>query len=146
MADQSFTYKDEDVLVNPQATALIDAKYEHKTFEFVRSQRQKKRVFRGVKEVKKALRRNQKGLLVLAADTHPFDVISFLPVKAEKLNVPYFFVKSKRVLSAACGTMLTASAVLVQRPDDAKDLEDFNKLVEKAKMLQKKQQTTIFTD
>lgn len=63
-------------------------------------------VRRGVKEVGKSIRRNEKGyvcttleviprVLVLAADIFPVDVISHLPVLAEENSIPYVFVSSR---------------------------------------------------
>jgi H/ACA ribonucleoprotein complex subunit 2 len=51
---------------------------------------------RGVKEVVKALRKGEKGLLVLAANITPIDVLSHLPVLAEDAaGVEYVWVVSK---------------------------------------------------
>ena len=91
----SFTINESDVLINDLANPIIEAKYEKKTFEFVFEQQKKKNVFRGVKEVKKAIRKNHKGLVILSADTHPFDVISAFPVTCEEKNLKYYYVRSK---------------------------------------------------
>ena len=61
---------------------------------------------RGVKEVVKSIRKNEKGyrfdirfviprVLVLAANISPIDVISHLPVLAEENGIPYVFVSTK---------------------------------------------------
>ena len=47
----------------------------------------------------KGLRKGEKGIVVLAGDISPIDVISHLPVLCEDNDVPYVFVTSKvRVL------------------------------------------------
>lgn len=51
---------------------------------------------RGVKEVVKALRKGEKGLLLLASNITPVDVISHLPLMAEEASgVEYCWVLSK---------------------------------------------------
>jgi H/ACA ribonucleoprotein complex subunit 2 len=68
---------------------------------------------RGVKEVVKALRKNEKGLCVLAGDISPIDVISHIPGICEEGGIPYVYVNSKADLGAAAGTKRPTSVVLV---------------------------------
>ncbi|CEQ40110.1 SPOSA6832_01700, partial [Sporobolomyces salmonicolor] len=44
---------------------------------------------RGVKEVVKSLRKGEKGIVVLAADISPLDILTHIPVLAEESNCPY---------------------------------------------------------
>lgn len=62
---------------------------------------QRKQIKRGVKEVVKAIRKNAKGLLVIAGDISPIDVITPLPVLCEEADIPYIYVPSKEELGAA---------------------------------------------
>ncbi|CRK46154.1 hypothetical protein BN1723_016648, partial [Verticillium longisporum] len=68
---------------------------------------------RGVKEVVKTLRKSPAaapgrtsfpGVLIIAADISPMDVIAHLPVLCEDHNVPYIFVPSRAELGAAAKT------------------------------------------
>ena len=79
---------------------------------------------RGVKEVVKALRKSPlatalatspsaRGLVVLAADISPMDVISHLPVLCEDHGIPYVFVTSRAELGAAGATKRPTSVVMV---------------------------------
>lgn len=76
---------------------------------------------RGVKEVVKALRKSPQGVgnmsapgvVVLAADISPMDVISHIPVLCEEHNVPYIFVKSRAELGSAGNTKRPTSVVMV---------------------------------
>ena len=136
MSEPSFTVNSEDVLLEPQAKPLIAEKYEKRTYELAYKQRLKKRVFRGVKEVKKAIKKNQKGLVIIAADTHPFDIVSAFPIKCEQANLNYYFVRSKKVLSQACGTKQTAAIAMIQKPEDKEELKEFEKLEKLAKSMQ----------
>ena len=81
---------------------------------------------RGVKEVVKALRKSAPatpasfsssttphGVVVLAADISPMDVISHIPVLCEDHGVPYIYVPSRAELGAAGSTKRPTSVVLV---------------------------------
>ena len=76
---------------------------------------------RGVKEVVKSLRKSPiaavggapPGVVVLAADISPIDVISHIPVLCEDHNIPYVFVTSRAELGAAGSTKRPTSVVLV---------------------------------
>lgn len=75
---------------------------------------------RGVKEVVKALRKSPSavsgaanGIIVLAADISPMDVISHIPVLCEDHGVPYIFVSSRAELGAAGATKRPTSVVMV---------------------------------
>ena len=76
---------------------------------------------RGVKEVVKALRKSPQGaantafpgIVILAADISPMDVISHIPVLCEDHNVPYIFVTSRAELGAAGNTKRPTSVVMV---------------------------------
>lgn len=111
---------------------------------------------RGVKEVVKAVRKTPSanpvtsalppGIVVLAADISPIDVISHIPVLCEDHNIPYVFLTSRAELGAAGSTKRPTSVVMVtpkaggkkkegETDADAEEWEesykDFNKLAHK---------------
>jgi H/ACA ribonucleoprotein complex subunit 2 len=108
---------------------------------------------RGVKEVVKSLRKSPQGaantagpgVVILAADISPMDVISHIPVLCEDHNVPYIFVTSRAELGAAGNTKRPTSVVMVSETrtgakkeekiegeEDFKEVyQDLVKLVEK---------------
>lgn len=53
------------------------------------------------------------GLVVLAADISPMDVISHIPVLCEDHNIPYIFVTSRAELGAASSTKRPTSVVMI---------------------------------
>lgn len=55
------------------------------------------------------------GVVVLAADISPMDVISHIPVLCEDHGVPYIFVPSRAELGAASNTKRPTSVVLVSK-------------------------------
>jgi H/ACA ribonucleoprotein complex subunit 2 len=81
---------------------------------------------RGVKEVVKALRKSTStssqgteslpvGIVILAADISPMDVISHIPVLAEDHQIPYIYVTSRAELGIAGMTKRPTSVVMVSR-------------------------------
>lgn len=61
----------------------------------------RKQIKRGVKEVVKAIRKANKGVVIIAGDISPIDVITPLPVLCEDADIPYIYVPSKEELGAA---------------------------------------------
>lgn len=100
-----------------------------------------KHVRRGVKEVSKAIRKGEKGLVVIAGDISPLDVISHLPVLCEDHDVPYIFVPSKEKLGEASATKRPTSVsmvVLGGKNKDGKAAEDYKELYEECTSQSKK--------
>ena len=97
---------------------------------------------RGVKEVVKSLRKSPSapaigieppGIVILAADISPMDVISHIPVLCEDHAVPYIYVTSRAELGAASQTKRPTSVVLItpapgkaaKKKEKQEDVEDF---------------------
>lgn len=102
------------------AQPLANKKLNKKVLKTVKKASKAKNVKRGVKEVVKALRKGEKGLIVIAGDISPPDVISHLPVLCEDNKVPYIFVPSKQDLGAAGATKRPTSVVFIV-PGSSKD-------------------------
>lgn len=82
-------------------------------------------LLRGVKEVNKALRKapaknpsttaaDAPGVVVIAGDVNPAEVIMHLPLACEDVNVPYVFVASRGELGQAARTKRPTSVVMVK--------------------------------
>ncbi|KAI1739006.1 L30e-like protein [Xylaria scruposa] len=106
----------------PFARPLADEKATKKVLKSVRKAAKNKTLKRGVKEVVKSLRKSPAagpgntsfpGVVVLAGDISPMDVISHIPVLCEDVNVPYIFVASRAELGAAGSTKRPTSVVMV---------------------------------
>jgi H/ACA ribonucleoprotein complex subunit 2 len=105
----------------PFANPLADEKVTKKVLKSVKKAAKNKTLKRGVKEVVKALRKSPQGaantafpgIVILAADISPMDVISHIPVLCEDHNVPYIFVTSRAELGAAGNTKRPTSVVMV---------------------------------
>lgn len=90
-----------------------------------------KELRRGVKDVVKAIKKGSKGVVVLAADVSPVDVISHIPVLCEENQIPYIFVRSRLELGVAAETKKPTSVVLLLAPNKPELAEKYNKLHEK---------------
>ncbi|KAJ6013779.1 H/ACA ribonucleoprotein complex subunit NHP2 [Penicillium herquei] len=142
----------------PFAQPLVEDKQAKKVLKSVKKAAVNKSLKRGVKEVVKALRKSAvpaanatidipNGVVILAADISPMDVISHIPVLCEDHGIPYIFVTSRAELGASAATKRPTSVVMVT-PKAAKkgkkdleadaDSDDFDKVFEElAKLAQK---------
>jgi len=135
----------------PFANPLAEDKVAKKVLKSVKKAAGNKSLKRGVKEVVKALRKSPvplvnatisepTGIVVLAADISPMDVISHIPVLCEDHGIPYVFVRSRAELGAAGATKRPTSVVMVVPKSSGKSKkktgenaegdaqEDFNKV------------------
>jgi len=131
------TEETKDVVVRPIgalvpfANPLADDKVTKKVLKSVKKAAKNKTLKRGVKEVVKALRKSPggagntsiPGVVILAADISPMDVISHIPVLCEDHNVPYIFVTSRAELGAAGNTKRPTSVVMVSESRQGKKAE-----------------------
>merc|ERR1712113_770183 len=92
-----------------------------KLIKLVQKGMKSKLVHRGVKETVKAVRKGTKGVVVIAADISPIDVLSHLPILCEDKGVPYIYVKSRAEVGEACKTKRPTSCVLIATPGTDKD-------------------------
>jgi H/ACA ribonucleoprotein complex subunit 2 len=119
-----------DITINPENLSLIahplaDKKLTKKLLKTVKKgtrfcvnlnlfvASKSKHVKRGVKEVVKAIRKGEKGLVVLAGDISPIDVISHFPVMCEEGEIPYCYVYSKQALGEAALSKRPTSVMMV---------------------------------
>lgn len=97
----------------PFAQPLASKKLNKKVLKSVKKASKTKQARRGVKEVVKALRKGEKGIVIVAGDIWPSDVISHIPVLCEDNKVPYVFIPSKEDLGHAGSTKRPTSCVMV---------------------------------
>ncbi|KAI9368667.1 50S ribosomal protein L30e-like protein [Aspergillus egyptiacus] len=141
----------------PFAKPLLEEKAAKKALKSVKKAAVNKCLKRGVKEVVKALRKSPvpapnesvsipNGVVILAADISPMDVISHIPVLCEDHGIPYVFVSSRAELGNAAATKRPTSVTMVvpksaakgKKKDAEGDDEDFSKVFEElAKLAQK---------
>ncbi|GMM45754.1 snoRNA-binding protein [Pichia kluyveri] len=107
--------------VLPFAQPLANKKLNKKLLKTVKKAAKAKHVKRGVKEVVKALRKGEKGLVIIAGDISPADVISHIPVLCEDNGVQYVFIPSKEDLGGAGGTKRPTSVIMIVPASDKKN-------------------------
>lgn len=112
-AEEEDNYEKRMSAVLPFAKPLAPKKLNKKVLKTVKKASKAKHVKRGVKEVVKALRKGEKGLVIIAGDILPPDVISHIPVLCEDCLVPYVFIPSKEDLGSAGATKRPTSCVMV---------------------------------
>ncbi|ODM18614.1 hypothetical protein SI65_05231 [Aspergillus cristatus] len=141
----------------PFANPLVEDKSAKKVLKSVKKAAVNKCLKRGVKEVVKALRKSPvpapnessplpNGVVVLAGDISPMDVISHIPLLCEDHGIPYVFVTSRAELGNSAATKRPTSVIMVvpksaakgKKGEEADDGEDFSQTYEElAKLVQK---------
>ena len=115
--------------LSPIANPLAGEKLSKKLLKLVkRSAKVKNALKRGVKEVTKAVRKEQKGLVVIAGDISPIDVITFLPMLCEEKKLTYCYVRSKAELGAAAQTKRPTSCVMITPASGFEHQSSFDEL------------------
>ncbi|KAI9593133.1 L30e-like protein [Syncephalis fuscata] len=115
---------DRVLLTSPIAHPLAEDKLNKKLLKTVKKAAKQRHVKRGVREVVKALRKGEKGVVILAGDISPIDVISHLPVLCEDNSIPYCFVPSKEDLGTAGRTKRPTSCVMIVPGGGGRKSED----------------------
>ena len=108
------------LFVSPIADPLAGDKFTKKILKLIKKGMKDKLVKRGVKETVKAVRKGQKGLVIIAADISPIDVLSHLPILCEDKSIPYMYVKSRAEVGEACKTKRPTSCVMIMKPEKSK--------------------------
>ena len=108
------------LFVSPIADPLANDKLSKKLLKLTKKAMKDKIVKRGVKETVKAVRKGTKGIVIIAADISPIDVLSHLPILCEDKSVPYIYVRSRAEIGEACKTKRPTSCVMICKPDKAK--------------------------
>ncbi|KAL6815486.1 50S ribosomal protein L30e-like protein [Trichoderma sp. SZMC 28013] len=115
--------------VVPFAVPIADEKGQKKICKTIRKAAKNGTLKRGVKEVVKTLRKSPStapgytsfpGVVIIAGDISPMDVISHLPVLCEDHNVPFIFVTSRAELGAAAKTKRPTSVVMIMEKAEGK--------------------------
>ena len=105
------------LFVSPIADPLASDKLSKKLLKLIKKGMKDKLVKRGVKETVKAVRKGQEGMVIIAADISPIDVLSHLPLLCEDKGIPYMYVKSRAEVGEACKTKRPTSCVMICRPE-----------------------------
>ena len=115
------------LFVSPIAKPLAKDTLTKGVLKLIRKGMKTKMIKRGVKETVKAVRKGGEGagVVIIAADISPIDVLSHLPILCEDKSIPYVFVRSRAEIGEACKTKRPTSCVLITKPDKKKQEEEY---------------------
>ncbi|AEO57060.1 hypothetical protein MYCTH_2091453 [Thermothelomyces thermophilus ATCC 42464] len=142
-AAKSFEAQDEQDDVDPEdiikpaeelvpfALPLADEKTHKKIYKLIKKGAKLKSIHRGVKECEKAIKKcppktaasgetPAPGLVIIAGDISPMDVIMHFPILCEEHGVPYLYVRSRADLGVAACTKRATSVVML-KPEGKKN-------------------------
>ncbi|KAJ3343261.1 Nuclear control of ATPase protein 2 [Gonapodya sp. JEL0774] len=122
------SYESRVLAVNAIASPLASKKLTKKLYKTIKKASKAKSIKRGVKEVVKGLRKGSKGVVLIAGDISPIDVITHVPILCEEANVPYCYVPSKEDLGHAGSTKRPTSCIMVMRKADADFVEAYDEI------------------
>ncbi|GFR53187.1 hypothetical protein Agub_g15935 [Astrephomene gubernaculifera] len=112
-SEQGGDYETKKKFCSVIAKPLADEKLCKKVYKLAKKASKRKQIRRGVKEVVKALRKNTKGICILAGDISPIDVLTHIPIVCEDHKVQYIYVPSKEDLGAAALSKRPTSCLLI---------------------------------
>lgn len=101
--------------LSPIAKPMAGKKLQKRLFKLMGKAAKTKSLRRGIKEVVLALRKDEKGVCLIAGDVYPVDVVAHLPLLCEEAEVPYCYVSRKADLGAAGLTKRPTSVAFVSK-------------------------------
>mmetsp|Transcript_2376 Transcript_2376/g.4356 ORF Transcript_2376/g.4356 Transcript_2376/m.4356 type:complete len:129 (+) Transcript_2376:293-679(+) len=119
------------VALNPCAYPLANRELTVKCLTIVNSMRQLKSIKVGVNETIKSIEKEVSNLVLISADSEPFEIVQILPELCEEKRVTYIFLPSKSALGRACGLSRSVLAVSIIK----NDYSALNHVVESLKSL-----------
>ncbi|KAG4099648.1 L30e-like protein [Neocallimastix lanati (nom. inval.)] len=135
-SDAEDNYESRLSALNEISKPLASKKLNKKLLKTVRKASKAKDIKRGVKEVVKGLRKGNKGLVIIAGDISPIDVITHVPILCEESDVPYCYVPSKEDLGTAGSTKRPTSCVMIVKNKDAEYKDLYEECVSEVKEME----------
>ncbi|CAL1542007.1 unnamed protein product [Lymnaea stagnalis] len=115
------SWEDKVKYLSPIASPLASKKLTKRLYKIINKAKANNSLYKGIKEVQKRLRKGDKGIIVLAGDVSPLDIISHIPIMCEEGEIPYCYTPSKSELGESYGTKRQACIVLIKENDAYKD-------------------------
>nr|QBH73533.1 putative NHP2 protein [Brunneria borealis] len=107
------------------AQPMASPKLMKKLFKLVKKASERKTHIRnGLKDVQRAIRKGERGLVIFAGDVSPIEIMCHLPAVCEENGMPYVYVPSRQSLGSAMGVRNGSLMVLIQEHKDYKELYD----------------------
>lgn len=111
------TYEERLKFVNKISKPMASKKLTKKLYKCAKKACKAKTSNRGVKDMLKHIKKGEKGIVVLAADIEPIEVMCHLPVVCEDMEIPYCYVPSKQDLGHATGGQNPTCCIFIKHHD-----------------------------
>nr|QBH73546.1 putative NHP2 protein [Orthoderella ornata] len=107
------------------AQPMASAKLTKKVYKLIKkASAHKTHVKSGLKDVQRAIRKGERGMVIFAGDVSPVEIMCHLPAVCEEFDMPYIYVPSREALGTALGLRRGSLMVLIQEHKDYKELYD----------------------
>ena len=111
--------------VNAIAQPMASRKLAKKVYKLVKKAAKEKGFLRnGLADVQKALRKQEKGIIIMAGNVSPIDVYSHIPGICEEKGLPYVFTPSREHLGMCTGYKRPAIVLMVKKQEPYEELYD----------------------
>uniref|UniRef100_A0A0N5A5M8 Ribosomal_L7Ae domain-containing protein n=1 Tax=Parastrongyloides trichosuri TaxID=131310 RepID=A0A0N5A5M8_PARTI len=113
--------------VNSIAKPLASRKLAKKIYKLIKkASKEKGSLEQGLNGVQRAIKKGEKGIVVLAGDVSPIDVYSHMPTYCEEKELPYVFTPARTHLGLAAGVARSVVVMLIKKHENYEDA--FNEL------------------
>merc|ERR1712066_239305 len=113
------TYEQQLSNCNEIAVPMASKKLVKRVYKSIKHAKSEKNVLRrGLKEVTKAMKKKEKGFVVLAGDVRPVEIYCHLVACCEENDIPYAFTPSKQLLGHVINSKRPTCVVLVRENGD----------------------------
>lgn len=108
-------YEELCLLVNKIAQPLASRKIAKRLYKLIKkaAKSEKGNLKQGLTDIQKAIRKDEKGIIVLAGNVSPIDVYSHIPAMCEEKELPYVYTPSREHLGLASGHKVIPSSTLI---------------------------------
>eukprot|EP01120_Amphizonella_sp_Union-15-10_P012785 TRINITY_DN5773_c0_g1_i1.p1 TRINITY_DN5773_c0_g1~~TRINITY_DN5773_c0_g1_i1.p1 ORF type:complete len:145 (-),score=29.36 TRINITY_DN5773_c0_g1_i1:47-481(-) len=97
------------------------------------SQEDHKTLKKGIMAVAKGIRKGQKGMMIIAGDISPIELVCHFPIICEEQGLPYIYVPSKAELGKAVGSKRPISILMVVLGPTSKLKSKYDSIVKEIK-------------
>lgn len=121
-----FFSDDKLAFVNSIAKPMAPKKLTKKIYKLIKkaSKERTKNIINGLKDVQTRVRKGEKGILILAGDVYPVDIMCHLPAVCEEKDIAYCFTPSRQDLGDAMGVKRGSITLMIRENPDYQELFD----------------------
>ncbi|KAG8224397.1 hypothetical protein J437_LFUL004003 [Ladona fulva] len=123
--DVELSYEEKLKLVSVIAKPMASRKLAKKLYKLIKKSAKQKTFLRnGLKDVQTRIRKGETGIVILAGDVTPIDVVCHLPGVCEELSIPYIYTPSRQDIGTAMGVKRGSVTVMIRDHPEYKELFD----------------------